>query len=103
MITADLRAPPRRWKGRSVRWVRRSCSVAAILYLGLVTPATPASAQEDVLDTDDQVVVTGRLIVPEGETVQTAVILQRERADRRDGGRDARRVQRANRDHRNGR
>jgi hypothetical protein len=74
MITADLRAPPRRWKGRSVRWVRRSCSVAAILYLGLVTPATPASAQEDGLDTDDQVVVTGRLIVPEGETVQTAVI-----------------------------
>jgi hypothetical protein len=61
-------------EGRSVRWVRRSCSVAAILYLGLVMRATPASAQEGGLDTDDQVVVTGRLIVPEGETVQTAVI-----------------------------
>ncbi|MGZ8636611.1 MAG: hypothetical protein ACXWX2_06515, partial [Actinomycetota bacterium] len=34
----------------------------------------PASAQDDGPDTDDQVVVTGRLVVPEGETVQTAVI-----------------------------
>jgi hypothetical protein len=57
-----------------VRWLRRSCSVAAILGLGIVALAPAAIAQDDGPDTDDQVVLTGRLVVPEGETVQTAVI-----------------------------
>jgi hypothetical protein len=58
-----------------MRWLRRSYSVAAILCLGFVTLAPGAVAQDDDgPDTDDQVVLTGRLVVPEGETVENAVI-----------------------------
>lgn len=57
-----------------MRSVMRSCSVAAMLCLGLVTFAPAAVAQDDAADADDQVVLTGRLVVPEGETVKTAVI-----------------------------
>ena len=55
-------------------WFRRSCSAAVLLCLGFVTLAPAAVAQDDGPDTDDQIVVTGSLVVPEGETVQTAVI-----------------------------
>lgn len=49
--------------------------MGAILCLAVVTFAPWAVAQDDDgLDTDDQVVLTGRLIVPAGETVQFAVI-----------------------------
>jgi hypothetical protein len=41
-------------------------------WLLLLAPG--ALAQDDAPDTDDQIVITGRLEVPEGETVQTAVI-----------------------------
>jgi hypothetical protein len=51
-------------------------SVAAFLCLGFVTLALRAVAQENgTPDTDDQIVLSGRLVVPEGETVQTAVLL----------------------------
>lgn len=59
----------------SMRWLRRSCTVAAFLCLGFVTLAPKAVAQDDDgPDTDDQIVLTGRLVVPEDETVQNAVI-----------------------------
>jgi hypothetical protein len=62
-----------------VRWFRRTCSVAAFLCLGFVALAPGALAQqEDGPDTDDQIVLTGRLLVPEGETVQTAVLFSGE-------------------------
>ena len=55
--------------------MRRSCSVTVFICLGFVTLAPRAVAQDDDgPDSDDQVVVTGRLAVPEGERVQTAVI-----------------------------
>jgi hypothetical protein len=55
-----------------MRGLRRSCSVAAFLCLGFVTLAPEALAQDDDgPDIDDQVVLTGRLPVPEDETVQT--------------------------------
>jgi hypothetical protein len=58
-----------------MRWLRRSCSVTVFICLGFVTLAPGAVAQDDDgPDSDDQVVVTGRLAVPEGERVQTAVI-----------------------------
>jgi hypothetical protein len=58
-----------------MRWFRQSCSVGVFLFLGFVTLAPEAVAQdEDGADADDQIVVTGRLVVPEGETVQTALI-----------------------------
>lgn len=58
-----------------MRWFRRSCSVAALLCLGLVSLAPEALAQDDDgPDTDDQIVLTGGLLVPEGDTVQFAVI-----------------------------
>lgn len=50
-------------------------SVAAFLCFGFVTLAPRAIAQENgTPDTDDQIVLTGRLVVPEGETVQTATL-----------------------------
>jgi hypothetical protein len=50
-------------------------SIAVFLGLGFVMLAPEAAAQEDeVSDAEDQIVLTGRLVVPEGETVQTAVI-----------------------------
>ncbi len=58
-----------------MRWFLRSFGVAAIACLGLVFLASGAIAQDDDgPDTDDQIVLTGRLVVPEGETVQSAVI-----------------------------
>jgi hypothetical protein len=51
-------------------------SVAAFLCLGFLTLAPEAVAQEaDRPNTDDQIVLTGRLLVPQGETAQTAVLL----------------------------
>jgi hypothetical protein len=51
-------------------------SVAAFLAASAFASVRTAAAQEveGGPDTDDQVVLTGRLIVPEGETVGTAVI-----------------------------
>jgi hypothetical protein len=58
-----------------VRWLVRSSSVAALLCFGFLVLAPGALAQEDeAADTDDQVVLTGSLLVPDGETVNTAVI-----------------------------
>jgi hypothetical protein len=49
--------------------------VAAILCLGSMILASGALAQDDdEPDTDDQIVITGRLVVPQDDTVQTAVI-----------------------------
>jgi hypothetical protein len=53
---------------------RLGCSLGLGAALGLVMIGPAAIAQEDAEDTEDQVVLTGRLVVPEGETVQTAVI-----------------------------
>jgi hypothetical protein len=64
---------PRGVDSGSMLWLRRSCSVA--VFLGFVTLAPGAVAQDgDGPDTDDQVVLTGRLVVAEDETVETAVI-----------------------------
>jgi hypothetical protein len=58
-----------------MRLFGRSCVVAAMLVGGLVALAAPAAAQtDDEPATDELVVLTGRLVVPEGETVRTAVI-----------------------------
>jgi hypothetical protein len=56
-----------------MRWVRRSWTVATFLCVFFLTPAPAALAQDDGAESDDQIVLTGRLVVPEGETVQTAV------------------------------
>jgi hypothetical protein len=51
-------------------------SVATFLCLGFLTLAPEAVAQEaDRPNTDDQIVLTGRLVVPQGETAQNAVLL----------------------------
>jgi hypothetical protein len=56
-------------------WLRRSWTVAVLLCLALMTLAPRAVAQgEDGPDTDDQIVLTGRLVVPEDETAQNAVL-----------------------------
>jgi hypothetical protein len=66
---------PRGVDSGSMLRLRRSCSVAVFLCLGFVTLAPGAVAQDgDGPDTDDQVVLTGRLVVAEDETVETAVI-----------------------------
>jgi hypothetical protein len=53
----------------------RVLAVGALLCLGFVTLAPAAVAQdEERLDADDQIVLTGRLVVPEGQTAQTAVL-----------------------------
>jgi hypothetical protein len=66
---------PRGVDSGSMRWLRRPCSVAVFLCLGFATLAPGAVAQDDDgPDPDDQVVLTGRLVVAEDETVQTAVI-----------------------------
>ena len=58
-----------------MRSIGRSCVIAAILAIGFVALAPSAAAQVDEgSDTDEQVVLTGRLLVAEGETVRTAVI-----------------------------
>ena len=57
-----------------MRRIGRSFGFAAILCLGFVMFAPAAIAQDSAEDIDDQVVLTGRLVVPEGEIVQTAII-----------------------------
>jgi hypothetical protein len=57
-----------------MRWIRRSWIVVASLGLGFVALAPMAVAQEDDGDSDDQIVLTGRLLVPEGESATNAVI-----------------------------
>ena len=72
--TVPLAGAPKGCNSVSMRWLLRSCSVAAFLCLGLLTLAPQAVAQDDGgPDTDDQVVLTGRLVVPEGETVENAI------------------------------
>jgi nitrate reductase NapE component len=74
-----LAGSPRRVGTGSMRWLRRSWTVAALLCLGFVTLAPAAVAQgDDGPDSDDQIVLTGRLVVPEGETAQTAVLFSGE-------------------------
>jgi hypothetical protein len=58
----------------AVRWLGRSIGVVALLGLGMLVLAPGALAQEEGPDADDQVVLSGNLLVPEGETVNTAVI-----------------------------
>jgi hypothetical protein len=54
---------------------RRSVGLAAILGLSLVILAPGAVAQDqDGANSDDQVILTGGLVVPEGETAKTAVV-----------------------------
>jgi hypothetical protein len=55
-------------------WFHSSVGLAAILGLSLILAPAAVAQDDDGPDTDDQVVLTGRLLVPEGETVQTAVI-----------------------------
>jgi hypothetical protein len=54
--------------------MRKALLVATAALSFLVVAGAPALAQTDVGDLNDHVVLTGRLIVPEGETVGTAVI-----------------------------
>src|SRR4029453_3779730 len=63
------------WQCKGMRWwLIRSVGLAAILGLSLVILAPGAVAQDqDGSDTDDHVVLTGGLVVPEGETAKTAV------------------------------
>src|SRR5262245_15859140 len=56
---------------RRLRTVLFTAAVVAVVGLGL---AAPAFAQGVSSGGDDQVVLTGTLVVPEGETVATAVI-----------------------------
>ena len=54
---------------------RRSVGLAAILGLSLVILAPAAVAQDEAgSDGDDHVILTGGLVVPEGETAKTAVV-----------------------------
>ncbi|HEX6261974.1 MAG TPA: hypothetical protein VF097_03900 [Actinomycetota bacterium] len=52
----------------------RRCGVVAFLFLGMLMLAPGAVAQENGVDDDDVVILTGRLNVAEGESVQNAVI-----------------------------
>jgi hypothetical protein len=55
--------------------LRSGVALAFAALVGLVVLAPGAVAQDDDgPDTDDQIVVTGRLVVPAGETIQHAVI-----------------------------
>jgi hypothetical protein len=63
------------WLFKGMRWwLRGSAGLATILGLSLILAPAAVAQDDDGPDTDDQVVLTGRLLVPEGETVQTAVI-----------------------------
>jgi hypothetical protein len=82
-------------------WLRRSWTVAVLLCLALMTLAPRAVAQgEDGPDTDDQI---GTSRGARGRNGPERGPLQRRCRNRRDGRRVARRVQRPDRDHRNGR
>jgi hypothetical protein len=55
--------------------LRSGVAAAFTAFLALIALAPGAVAQDDEgPDTDDQIVITGRLAVPEGETVEHAVI-----------------------------
>ena len=64
------------WLFKGMRWwFRSSVGVAAILGLSFVILAPAAVAQDDGgPDGDDHVILTGGLVVPEGETAKTAVV-----------------------------
>jgi hypothetical protein len=64
------------WQFKGMRlWFRRSVGLAAILGLSLVILAPGAVAQDDDgPESDDHVILTGGLVVPEGETAKTAVV-----------------------------
>jgi hypothetical protein len=55
-------------------FLRTLAAVGPVAFACLVIFIPGALAQDDGPDTDDQIVITGRLEVPEGETVQHAVI-----------------------------
>lgn len=62
------------FKGMRYRF-RGSVGLAAILGLSLVILAPAAVAQDEAgSDSDDHVILTGGLVVPEGETAKTAVV-----------------------------
>jgi hypothetical protein len=64
------------WPFKGMRWwFRRSVGLAAVLGLSLVILAPGAVAQgQDGPDSNDHVILTGGLVVPEGETAKTAVV-----------------------------
>jgi Integral membrane protein CcmA involved in cell shape determination len=64
------------WQFKGMRrWFRRSVGLAAFLGLSLVILAPGAVAQDqDGAHSDDHVILTGGLVVPEGETAKTAVV-----------------------------
>jgi hypothetical protein len=61
--------------------VRRTFAARIVLVVVLgatavaLVPGSAWARDDDGLDRDDQIVLNGRLVVPEGETVRTAVIL----------------------------
>lgn len=57
-----------------MRRFRRSVGVAATLGLSLVILVPGAVAQDDGSNNNDHVVLTGGLVVPEGETAKTVVV-----------------------------
>jgi len=56
-------------------WPRIIFGIAAASSVSVMLAPGALAQDDDGPDTDDQIVITGRLVVPEGETVQTAVIL----------------------------
>ena len=56
--------------------LRAGAAAVSAAFLVLVVFASAASAQDDddAADTDDQIVITGRLVIPDGENVEHAVI-----------------------------
>lgn len=57
-----------------MRRLGAAIGLSAVLGLGVLLLAPAALAQDDGPDANDFVVLTGQLVVPEGESVQTAVI-----------------------------
>lgn len=63
--------------GRRGSLLVRTLLVASLFIVAALAFAAPAAAQspDERLESDDQIVLNGRLVVPEGETVGMAVIL----------------------------
>ena len=61
------------FKGMRCRF-RRSVGLAAILGLSLILAPAAVAQENDGPDSDDHVVLTGGLVVPEGESAKTAVV-----------------------------
>jgi hypothetical protein len=62
-------------ESRGMRWFRKSVAVAAFLVHSFMILAPGAVAQDDDgPDSNDHVVLTGGLVLPEGETAETAVV-----------------------------